>query len=92
MDISALPDEWFRGAQVDASAGAAFFVDPSGDKGFVSFDVPRTTVLKAKYAKEKRLGGLFYWTGSYDRTGSQSLVAAGYHELTMGRGLGLSAP
>ncbi|KAF4982658.1 hypothetical protein FZEAL_1765 [Fusarium zealandicum] len=81
MDYCDLPDEWVEGANVDKSVAAASFVDSDGGKGFVSFDVPSTVRIKARYAKALELGGLFYWTGAGDRTGGESLVAAGWDEL-----------
>lgn len=78
MDYCDLPDDWVRNAQVDEVVGAASVVDTSGEKGFVSFDVPQTVLMKGRYAKAMALGGLFYWTGSGDRAGEQSLVAAGW--------------
>ncbi|KAJ4231963.1 hypothetical protein NW759_002355 [Fusarium solani] len=81
MDYCDLPGEWVEGAHVDEGVAAASFVDESGDKGFVSFDVPATVRIKARYAKAMELGGLFYWTGAGDRAGDESLVAAGWNEL-----------
>ncbi|KAF5689185.1 chitinase 1 [Fusarium circinatum] len=81
IDYCDLPDGWVAGAKVDESVAAASFVDTKGDKGFVSFDVPSTVCVKARYAKAMGLGGLFYWTGAGDRVGHQSLVAAGWKTL-----------
>lgn len=81
MDYCDLPQDWVACAHVDEYVAAASFVDPDGDKGFVSFDVPDTVRIKARYAKAMELGGLFYWTGAGDRTGDESLVAAGWNEL-----------
>ncbi|KAF5020365.1 hypothetical protein F66182_7614 [Fusarium sp. NRRL 66182] len=81
IDYCHLPDEWVVGARVDKDVAAASFVDAGGDKGFVSFDVPSTVCIKARYAKALGLAGLFYWTGAGDRTGCESLVAAGWNEL-----------
>lgn len=69
------------GAQewVDQQVGAAFCV--GGDGGFVSYDNPQTVQLKAQFAKQQRLGGLFYWTGTADTKGPRSLVEAGYNSL-----------
>lgn len=66
---------------MDEGVAAASFVDSVGDKGFVSFDVPRTVRMKARYAKAMALGGLFYWHGAGDRFGEDSLVTAGRSEL-----------
>ncbi|KAM5353904.1 hypothetical protein ACJ41O_000554 [Fusarium nematophilum] len=81
MDYCDLPAKWVEGADVDECVAAASFVDDDGDKGFVSFDVPATVRIKARYAKALELGGLFYWTGAGDRPGDESLVAAGWEEL-----------
>jgi chitinase len=81
IDYCDLPDEWVAGAKVEESIAAASFVDTKGDKGFVSFDVPSTVCIKARYAKAMCLGGLFYWTGAGDRAGPESLVAAGWKTL-----------
>ncbi|CAM1510175.1 Fc.00g005100.m01.CDS01 [Cosmosporella sp. VM-42] len=76
-----LPNEWVIGAHIDERVAAASFVD-EGDKGFVSFDVPKTVRMKARYAKAMELGGLFYWHGAGDRNDGHSLVASGWNELT----------
>lgn len=81
MEYCDLPDEWIEGATVDESIAAASFVDNVGDKGFVSFDVPQTVRMKARYAKMMALGGLFYWHGAGDKFGEESLVSAGRSEL-----------
>ncbi|KAI4158851.1 MAG: hypothetical protein LQ342_007087 [Letrouitia transgressa] len=65
--------------QFDQHAVAAFCV--GGDGGFVSYDNPRTVELKAQFAKREKLAGLFYWTGTGDKNGSESLVAAGHRVL-----------
>lgn len=65
--------------QVDEDLGAAFCVD--GDSGFLSFDNAQTVLLKAKFVKERNLGGLFFWTGTADAGGGQSLVRSGYTAL-----------
>ncbi|EKD18188.1 uncharacterized protein L3040_007642 [Drepanopeziza brunnea f. sp. 'multigermtubi'] len=53
-----------------------------GDGGFVSYDNPDTVKMKANYALEKGLGGLFYWTGTGDAApGSRSLISAGFKAL-----------
>ena len=64
---------------VDEQTGAAFCV--GGDGGFVTYDNPRTVQLKAYFAKQLRLGGLFYWTGTGDAQGPRSLIEAGYNTL-----------
>ena len=64
---------------VDEQAGAACCL--GGDGGFVTYDNPRTVQLKATFAKQSRLGGLFYWTGTADVKGHRSLVETGYNTL-----------
>lgn len=64
---------------VDQHAGAAYCV--GGDGGFVSYDNPDTVRMKAHFAKQQGLAGLFYWTGPGDKKGPQSLVAAGHSAL-----------
>ncbi|KFA77045.1 hypothetical protein S40288_04749 [Stachybotrys chartarum IBT 40288] len=81
MEYCDLNEDWVCAAHVDEHLGAASFVDPGGEKGFVSFDVPFTVMMKATYVKAMALGGLFYWTGTGDRVGEQSLVAVGYNAL-----------
>ena len=65
--------------QYDNEVQAVFCI--GGDGGFVSFDDPKTVRAKAVYAKQKGLGGLFYWTGTGDRNDSGSLVESGYRVL-----------
>lgn len=64
---------------VDEQAGAAYC--SGGDGGFVSYDNPATVQMKAHFAKQHNLAGLFYWTGPGDIKGPRSLVAAGYNAL-----------
>ncbi|KAK7913826.1 glycoside hydrolase superfamily [Apiospora marii] len=71
-----------RGAKevTDKRVGAASCV--GGDGGFVSYDNPDTVKMKARFCKQKGLGGLFYWTGPADaQDTSRSLVAAGFRAL-----------
>jgi chitinase len=81
VDYCDMSDGCVHSARVDDSVGAASFVDPHGKRGFMSFDVPSTVAMKARYVKALALGGLFYWTGTGDRPGELSLIAAGYKEL-----------
>ncbi|KAI9770286.1 MAG: hypothetical protein M1840_003445 [Geoglossum simile] len=69
------------GAQecVDQEVGAAFCI--GGDGGFVSYDNPTTVAMKATYATQNGLGGLFFWTGTADGTGSRSLVETAFRTL-----------
>ena len=64
---------------VDERVGAAYCL--GGDGGFVTYDNPQTVQMKATFAKQSRLGGLFYWTGTADVKGSRSLVETGYRSL-----------
>ncbi|KAL8984092.1 MAG: hypothetical protein Q9177_004794 [Variospora cf. flavescens] len=64
---------------VDQRAGAAYCV--GGDGGFVAYDNPDTVQVKAHFAKQHKLAGLFYWTGPGDSKGPRSLVSAGYNAL-----------
>lgn len=79
LDYCDMPGHWVSAAEIDLELGAAAFVD--SEKGFVTFDVPQTVTMKAMYANEMKLGGLFYWTGIGDRVGAESLVDAGFHGL-----------
>ncbi|KAK0388387.1 hypothetical protein NLU13_4632 [Sarocladium strictum] len=79
VDYCDMPQHWLQNADVDMELGAAAFVDK--EKGFASFDVPKSVAMKASYANAMKLGGLFYWTGLGDRDGAESLVDAGYREL-----------
>lgn len=63
----------------DGSVGAVYSI--GGDGGFVTYDDPRTVHMKAQYAKQQKLGGFFYWTGTGDAEGERSLVEAGYRAL-----------
>ncbi len=65
--------------QIDELAVAAFCIGSDG--GFVTYDNPRTVQLKALFAKQHRLGGLFYWTGTADLPGPRSLIQAGHSGL-----------
>ena len=74
-----------RNATVCKQTASASFVDEAGEesKGFMSFDVPETVRMKARYVKENGLGGLFFWTGAGDRPAGcgESLVEAAFGEL-----------
>ena len=63
----------------DAELGVAYLVDDKA--GFVSYDNVDTVRMKATYVQQMRLGGLFYWAGTGDVSGSRSLVEAGYNTL-----------
>ncbi|KAM0276908.1 hypothetical protein ACHAQH_006280 [Verticillium albo-atrum] len=79
MNYCDFPAEWVTHARVDEQAAAAWYVDP--EKGFASFDTPASVRIKARWVRERQLGGLMYWTGSADRPGRESLVSAGYLEM-----------
>ncbi|KAG0133164.1 glycoside hydrolase [Tuber indicum] len=63
----------------DENLGAAWCV--GGDGGWVSYDNPATVKIKAGYARNNRLGGVFFWTGTADGEGSRSLVEASFSRL-----------
>ncbi|KAL8774732.1 MAG: hypothetical protein Q9209_000671 [Squamulea sp. 1 TL-2023] len=65
--------------KVDKQAVSAYCV--GGDGGLVTYDNPETVRMKARFVKEQKLAGLFYWTGPGDMKGPRSLVAAGYKAL-----------
>lgn len=66
--------------RVDEKVGAAYC--EGGDGGFVTYDNPQTVRMKAAFAKQNGLAGLFYWTGTGDSPDqSRSLVYAGYSGL-----------
>ena len=64
---------------VDANVGAVYCV--GGDGGFVSYDDSTSVGMKAEFAKQQRLGGMFYWTGTGDTNDARSLVEAGWKGL-----------
>lgn len=64
---------------VDEQLGAAYCVGDDG--GFVSYDTPETVQIKANFAKEQGLAGLFYWTATADVSGTKSLIETGYNTL-----------
>lgn len=63
----------------DKEVGAVYCV--GGDGGFVTFDDVRTVKMKAQFALNEGLGGLFFWTGAGDTQDSTSLVEASYRSL-----------
>ena len=63
----------------DKEVGAVYCV--GGDGGFVTYDDARTVQMKAQFALEQGLGGLFFWTGVGDSQDSTSLVEASYRSL-----------
>lgn len=67
---------------VDTNLGAAYCV--GGDGGFVTYDNPETVKMKAAYAKENGLGGVFFWTGTADVKGPRSLIESSFSCLHSG--------
>ena len=63
----------------DEVAGAVYSI--GGEGGFVTFDDPRTVHLKAQFAQQQGLAGLFFWTGTGDTNDDKSLVETGYRAL-----------
>lgn len=63
----------------DDAVGAVYSV--GGEAGFVTFDDPRTVQMKAQFAQQQGLAGLFFWTGTGDTKDDKSLVETGYHAL-----------
>ncbi|MDE1319634.1 glycosyl hydrolase family 18 protein [Vibrio aestuarianus] len=49
----------------DKEANADYIYSENG-KFFMSFDTPRSVYAKARYVKEKGLGGIFNWMADYD--------------------------
>jgi chitinase len=78
IEYKDISQEWIEKAQVDRVLGAAYYID--GDS-FLSFDIPETVRVKAHFAKDLSLAGLFYWTGVGDAKGSSSLVREGFQAL-----------
>ncbi|KAI4247723.1 MAG: hypothetical protein L6R40_001309 [Gallowayella cf. fulva] len=65
--------------KVDRQAVSAYCV--GGDGGLVTYDNPETVRLKARFVKQQKLAGMFYWTGAGDMRGPRSLVAAGHKAM-----------
>lgn len=72
LDYKVLP---LNGSTVytDKKLMAAWSYD-NKTRQFVTFDTPEVQTLKAKYLKEEKLGGAWWWDSSSDRTGDKSLV------------------
>lgn len=67
---------------VDHKAVAACCID--NNEGLVTYDNDITITLKADYVKEQKLGGLFYWEATQDKTpDAKSLIAVGRKRLNM---------
>lgn len=67
---------------MDLEAGAAYCLGGAAD--FISYDNSATVKMKAEYAVEKGLGGLFYWSAAADKQGEDSLIATGFQTLRSG--------
>ncbi|KAF2085692.1 glycoside hydrolase family 18 protein [Saccharata proteae CBS 121410] len=62
---------------VDEKVGAAYCV--GGDGGFVTYDNRETVKMKAGYVRDNGLAGMFFWTGTGDKSGFEdSLVFNAY--------------
>jgi chitinase len=64
---------------VDEAPIAAFCI--GGDGGFVTYDNVDTVAAKARYAKSRGLGGMFFWHGLADKAGDRSLIYTSYKTL-----------
>lgn len=65
---------------VDTAIGAASC--HAGAEGWITYDNPETVEMKARFVKAHGLGGMFFWTGSFDADNEKrSLVHAGYRAL-----------
>ncbi|KAJ8118105.1 hypothetical protein OPT61_g841 [Boeremia exigua] len=65
---------------VDRARGGASCLGADGQ--WITYDSPATVHQKGQFVKEKRLGGMFFWTGSSDaQEESRSLVVAGHKSL-----------
>lgn len=65
--------------QEDDRVGAGYCVDENA--GFISYDTPRIVQQKARFARTRNMGGLFYWHAASDGDGPRNLVHAGYNAL-----------
>lgn len=58
-----------------------------GDGGFVTYDTAESVTAKARFVVEMDMAGLFYWHVGQDKSGTDSLVRAGFEALsTISRG------
>ena len=69
------------GATVDFDEAVGAVYSIGGDGGFVTYDDPRTVQMKAQFARQQRLAGLFFWNGTGDTKDDRSLVETGYRAL-----------
>ncbi|KAH8164272.1 hypothetical protein CIB48_g3970 [Xylaria polymorpha] len=82
------PGVWYykdlpkAGAQehFDEVAKATYSYDPV-HRELISYDNVRSTMFKANYIRNKRLGGAFFWEASGDRAGHGSLVKTMHRTL-----------
>ncbi|KAI1118883.1 glycoside hydrolase superfamily [Nemania sp. NC0429] len=70
----------------DEVAKATYSYDPRSHE-LISYDDVRSTEFKARYIRDRRLGGAFFWEASGDRAGRGSLVntmsrALDWHDRT----------
>lgn len=74
----------FKGTNTESGTNtkvvAAWTWDPA-KKIMVSYDNPSTVATKAKYARDKNLGGVMFWDAAGDKAGDQSLVRAAKNNL-----------
>lgn len=72
LDYKSLP---LNGSKVytDKKVIASWAYD-NKTRQLVSFDTPEVQQLKAKYLKNQKLGGAWWWDSSSDRTDDKSLV------------------
>jgi chitinase len=77
------------GEYVDERACAAYCLPEDGNGEWVSYDNPTTVAAKARYVRERNLGGLVFWEACQDHQAEErSLVLAGYVGL-YGLGVGM---
>ena len=55
-----------------------------GDGGFVTYDNPTSTQVKADLVNANDLAGLFYWEATGDAMGPRSVILAGFTRLHLG--------
>ncbi|KAJ4323396.1 Chitinase 4 [Neodidymelliopsis sp. IMI 364377] len=78
-DYKALPIDG-ASVQNDRNVGASWSYDEA-QRTMVSYDTPEIVETKAKFIKEKGLGGAMYWELSGDRKGEGSLISTVSPEL-----------
>jgi chitinase len=76
---------------IDEMACAAYCQAVESGGEWVTYDNATTVTAKARYVRDRQLGGLVFWEGCQDReTEELSLVLAGYVGL-YGTGVGMKA-